>query len=216
MTIQEKLDSLQPYVVGIRYIKGVPIIEVILKRDWSIPEINNVTITRAENEDNYYYFFSEDNSITIDKLLEYVETVIKVNIEKEEKYALLKAKVEEMKVLFEDNSLEKLKTMEFSFKDKSTDDLLGNLSKTKTKDKAPTSKSGTNKKTSKSKQVNEQTKDEGDKPKESSQSPKTTPNKEKNGKKKIELETHGLKPEEKEGECNCGPDEACPKCIDNK
>jgi hypothetical protein len=35
-------------------------------------------------------------------------------------------------------------------------------------------------------------------------------------KSKIELEVHDLPSEMTEGTCNCGSDEACPKCIDSK
>jgi hypothetical protein len=32
MNIQKTLDSLQPYVIGIRYLDGIPLVDVVLKR----------------------------------------------------------------------------------------------------------------------------------------------------------------------------------------
>ena len=35
--IQEMLDSLQPYVVGIRYLNGIQIVDAVFKEGWNIP-----------------------------------------------------------------------------------------------------------------------------------------------------------------------------------
>jgi hypothetical protein len=58
-----------------------------------------------------YVFYSE--SVSIDEILDYVEIIIRINKEREEKMTLLKVKVEELKGIFTDRSLSELKTLRF-------------------------------------------------------------------------------------------------------
>ena len=57
--------------------------------------------------------FPKNPTDSIDIVLEHVEYVIGVNIEKEKKLMLLKAKIEELKVLFTDKSLGELEKLKF-------------------------------------------------------------------------------------------------------
>ena len=115
--LQITLESLQPYVISIRYIKGTPVVDVILNDGWTI--LNDTQIKNVKNEDdnslNYYMVFSEIATVTLDDLLGYVDRVIKVNIEREKKLDLLKNKVSELKDIFKTNSLNKLQKLRFSF-----------------------------------------------------------------------------------------------------
>ena len=117
--IQEKLDSLQPYVVGIRYLHGMQIVDAVFKEGWSVPTSDIIKKEFVDESQNYYMFYTEKEGVTIDDLLDYVEGIIDVNIEREKKYTLLKQKVEELKKLFKDNSLTKLETLKFSFNEPS-------------------------------------------------------------------------------------------------
>ncbi len=56
-------------------------------------------------------FWSEN---TIDSLIDSLENIINVNIEIEQKQALLKSKVEELKRMFENKPLDELKNLKFS------------------------------------------------------------------------------------------------------
>jgi hypothetical protein len=113
--IQEKLDSLQPYVVGIRYLHGMQIVDAVFKEGWSVPTSDTIKKEFVDETQNYYMFYTEKEGITIDDLLEYVEGIIDVNIEREKKYVLLKSKVEELKKLFKEKSLNELEELKFSF-----------------------------------------------------------------------------------------------------
>ena len=53
-------------------------------------------------------------NVGVDDILDYIEEVIKYNKEEEMKAQLLSIKLEELKVLFHNNSLETLKTLEFN------------------------------------------------------------------------------------------------------
>ena len=55
--IQSRLDSLQPYVIGIRYFEGLPIADVILKENWNIPESDIILKTKGDEKLNYWVFY---------------------------------------------------------------------------------------------------------------------------------------------------------------
>ena len=113
--IQEMLDLLQPYVVGIRYLNGIQIVDAVFKEGWTVPDSDVIKKEFVDESQNYYMFYTEKEGITIDDLLAYVEDIIGVNIEREKKYILLKAKVEELKRLFKEKSLNELEELKFSF-----------------------------------------------------------------------------------------------------
>lgn len=113
--IQKTLDSLQPYVIGIRYLEGTPLVDAVFKEGWTVPEEPNIKRIKGNEEMNYFMIFSETNGIGLDELLGYVERTIKLNQEREKKHELLKAKVNELKEIFKKNSLSKLTRLKFSF-----------------------------------------------------------------------------------------------------
>jgi hypothetical protein len=115
--IQERLNSLRPYVVGIRYLQGIQLVDAILKDGWKIPSSEIIRVEPADDVPNYYMFFSDDEAIDIDDLLNYVQEVINHNLEREAKHKLLKEKVDELKVLFKNNGLNKLIKLKFSFEE---------------------------------------------------------------------------------------------------
>jgi hypothetical protein len=113
--IQKTLDSLQPYVIGIRYLEGTPLVDAVFKEGWTIPEEPTVKKVKGNDELNYYMLYSEVKGVGLDELLQYVKKTIDINIEREKKHDLLREKVNELKEFFKKNSLEKLKRLKFSF-----------------------------------------------------------------------------------------------------
>lgn len=113
--IQKTLDSLQPYVIGIRYLEGTPLVDAVFKEGWTVPDDNTIKKVRGNDEMNYYMLFSEVKGIGLDELLEYVKKTIDLNVEREKKHDLLKEKVNELKEIFKKTSLEKLKRLKFTF-----------------------------------------------------------------------------------------------------
>ena len=113
--IQKTLDSLQPYVIGIRYQEGIPLVDAVFKDDWVIIDDPKIKKIKGNEEMNYYMIFSEVNDVGLDELLGYVDRVIKNNLDREKKHELLRVKVNELKELFKKTSLSTLKTLKFSF-----------------------------------------------------------------------------------------------------
>jgi len=113
--IQEKLDSLQPHVVGIRYIQKIQIVDAVFKEGWTVPNSDVIKKEFVDEAQNYYMFYTEKEGVTIDDLLDYVEGIININIEREKKHTLLKLKVKELQKIFKDSTLSKLERLKFSF-----------------------------------------------------------------------------------------------------
>lgn len=113
--IQETLDSLQPYVIGIRYLKGVPVVDIVLTEGWTVPEDTHIKRVKGDETMNYHMIFSDEPGIGLDELLAYVDKTIKSNLDREKKHDLLRAKVNELKEIFKKNTLIKLQKLKFSF-----------------------------------------------------------------------------------------------------
>jgi hypothetical protein len=113
--IQETLDSLQPYVIGIRYLEGTVLVDAVFKEGWTIPTDTSLNIVKGEEGMNYYMIFSSVKGVGLDDLLNYVGKVIKINLEREKKHELLRTKVNELKEVFKVNSFDKLLTLKFVF-----------------------------------------------------------------------------------------------------
>ena len=114
--IQKTLDSLQPYVIGIRYLEGTPLVDAVFKEGWTVPDDNKVKKVRGNEEMNYYMLLSEVAGVGLDDLLDYGKKTIDLNIEREKKHDLLKEKVNELKEIFKKTSLDKLKRLKFNFR----------------------------------------------------------------------------------------------------
>ena len=110
---QEKLSELRPYVTGIRFVKDLPVVDVVLMENWDMFESDQISYKPSSNNKNYFMVFPKDKDDSIDSVLNHVEYVIDFNIEKENKLTLLKAKIEELKMLFSDKSLKELEKLKF-------------------------------------------------------------------------------------------------------
>jgi hypothetical protein len=113
--IQETLNSLQPYLIGIRYLEGTVLVDVVLKNGWSVIETNGIKAVKGDESLNYYMFFSESPKIGLDELLANVRKIINLNIEKEKKQELLNNKIIELKKLFRQTDLKQLGKLKFTF-----------------------------------------------------------------------------------------------------
>ena len=113
--IQETLNSLQPYLIGIRYLEGTVLVDVVLKSGWSIIEAVGIKAVKGDESLNYYMFFSESPQIGLDELLANVRKIINLNLEREKKQELLNNKIIELKKLFKQTDLKQLGKLKFTF-----------------------------------------------------------------------------------------------------
>ena len=116
--IKERLNNLRPYVRGVRFVKDMAVVDVVFKDGWDVYENSIVTYKPSKSSKNYFMFFPKDQeSSDFDLLLDHIEDIIESNIERENKLVLLKAKVEELKVLFDSKSLTELERLKFKIEE---------------------------------------------------------------------------------------------------
>lgn len=111
--IQKRIGLLQPYVTGIRFHEGYPVVDAIFKEGWIVPQHQSILKAQTEGVNEYYMFYSDDENIGLDELLDYCEYIISVNNEREQKYEFLKIKVNELKQLFKKTPLTQLVGLKF-------------------------------------------------------------------------------------------------------
>jgi hypothetical protein len=51
--IQERLNLLRPYVIGIRYLEGIQLVDAVLKEGWTVPESQLIQKQKVDGEENY-------------------------------------------------------------------------------------------------------------------------------------------------------------------
>jgi hypothetical protein len=115
--IQKRIDLLKPYFRGIKLAENYRIVEINFKKVWDIVnDTDEISVQQKELKDNpkmiYTMFYSENK--TFDEILDFVEEVVNYNLELEQKESLLKAKVEELKKVFETKSLDELNNLKFT------------------------------------------------------------------------------------------------------
>ncbi len=115
--IQKRLEKLQPYFRGLKVAENYKIVELTLKKSWDVEQTEDIMFNQKETKEGgntlYTMFYSETKSF--DEILDFVEgKVINYNLEVEEKERLLKAKVEELKRVFETKTLDELNQLKFT------------------------------------------------------------------------------------------------------
>ena len=80
---QEKLNELRPYVTGIRFVKDLPVVDVVLHDGWDMFESETVIYKHSNNNQNYFMVHPKNPKDSLDIVLSHVEYVIDFNVEKE-------------------------------------------------------------------------------------------------------------------------------------
>ena len=232
--LQKVLDTLQPYLIGIRYLDKLTVIDVLFKDGWVLPESDVIKAMKGNEDINYYMIFSEKEGIGIDELIQYVQSIIKVNMERESKHELLKQKVQELKDVFKKNSLAKLMHLKFKFEEDGIgiDELATDITDIDEITSQPV-KQPIYDETDIAQPIIQQelTEEELERIEEDKRAAAYLKMKQESKKatavnnvsKKVELPprkiSHALAADVDDyvvGECGCGPEEACDKCMDSK
>ena len=77
--IQDKLNSLRPYVTGLRFVKDLPVVDLVIKEGWNMFESDKVSYKPSANNKNYFMVFPKDPKDSIDDVVIHVENIISVN-----------------------------------------------------------------------------------------------------------------------------------------
>jgi hypothetical protein len=118
MDFFKELNNIFEFLFSIRKLEKYLAIDVKFPSKWVIPKsvIENSKVVENESQDAEVRFFSfvtefrEDSLVTT---LKNIKTIVRVNREREDKEKLFKNKVNELKTLFDQNSLDSLKLLKF-------------------------------------------------------------------------------------------------------
>ena len=118
MIYSQFIEKTKDYLKSVRILKDYVSFDLIFKDTWVVTEgiKKDVQIIKeGVTNDNYVVmsFVSKITEEEIDKLEEVVDSIIRFNVEREEKEKLFKTKVNELKSIFANKKLEDLKKLKF-------------------------------------------------------------------------------------------------------
>lgn len=119
MSLKERIDKLKPYLLAynVSMEDGVQYAVLRVPQNWTIPaeDIDKTYGVKVRAIDGGTCFLADIND-GHEVLFDSLDHVVELNVKIQERMALLKTKVEELKKLFISEDLDRLKTLEFTFK----------------------------------------------------------------------------------------------------
>lgn len=115
--IQERINNISDYFRGMEIQNGFYIVRVQYGHRWGAysRQDEKIKATRSEEVADEWFYYAETEDVEFDDIFDLIDETIKMNQSALAKVELLKAKIEELKVLFEDTPLEDLETLKFTF-----------------------------------------------------------------------------------------------------
>ena len=119
MSLYQEFSALLPYLQSVRKLKNYLSFDISFPNTWKIPKryVEEDKImeqeTQSQNE-RLFSYVSEIDEKSIQTVHNNIKNIIKYNLEREEKDRLFEIKVNELKSIFEKQSLEKLKGLFFN------------------------------------------------------------------------------------------------------
>ena len=114
-TLQERMTSMSPYFRGIEVYNEALMVKVAYPTKWKAypSDDDRIKITPSENDPNLIYYYADSKETTYDDIFDLIEQTIKTNQDIILKLELLKAKVTELKELFQVTPYEDLLNLQF-------------------------------------------------------------------------------------------------------
>ena len=121
MSLYKEFSSLFPYLQSVRKLKNYLSFDVSFQESWKLPKkyVEEDKILQQESQtpnEKLFSFVSEFNEEEVEKIAGNVKSIINYNLEREEKERLFQSKVDELKNVFEKQSLNNLKNLKFDIK----------------------------------------------------------------------------------------------------
>lgn len=125
MKLYEDIIKLTPYLVSIRIIENVITIDISFPTMWKIPKkyVDENSVVENESSDKDFRFFSfvcEMSQDNFNNIYNSIINIIKYNKEREEKENLFQLKVNELKSVFEKQTLDELKKLKIGLDESNT------------------------------------------------------------------------------------------------
>jgi hypothetical protein len=121
MLFSQFVNKTSKYLKSVRVLKNYISFDMIFPPTWLMLKKypNGIEILQNESQDGQLVtsFVCENKKELIDLLENTLDTVVKTNVEREEKEKLFKSKVQELKNIFEKEKLEDLKGLKFDMEE---------------------------------------------------------------------------------------------------
>jgi hypothetical protein len=121
MSLYKEFSTLFPYLQSVRKIKNYLTFDVSFPTSWKLPKkfVDESKVVEQQSQtqnERLFSFVCEIHENDIEKLSQNIQSIIKHNLDREEKERLFQSKVEELKGLFEKTNLNNLKNLKFDIK----------------------------------------------------------------------------------------------------
>jgi len=121
MSLYKEFSTLFPYLQSVRKIKTYLSFDISFPNTWKLPKkfVNEEKVmeqtTQTPNE-RLFSFVCEITEDEIETVSSNIQSIIKYNLDREEKEKLFETKVNELKTIFEKQNLNNLKNLQFDIK----------------------------------------------------------------------------------------------------
>jgi hypothetical protein len=121
MSLFKEFSVLFPYLQSVRKLKNYFSFDVSFPNSWKLPKkyVDEKKVMEQDSNTPNHRFFSFVSEILeedIERTSQNIQNIIKYNLEREEKEKLFEEKVNELKIIFEKQTLKSLKNLKFEIK----------------------------------------------------------------------------------------------------
>jgi len=121
MSLFKEFSVLFPYLQSVRKLQNYFSFDINFPNTWKLPKkyVDENKVMEQDSKTPNYRFFSFVSEIQeeeIEKTSQNIQNIIKYNLEREEKEKLFEEKVNELKTIFEKQTLKSLKNLKFEIK----------------------------------------------------------------------------------------------------
>jgi hypothetical protein len=121
MSLYREFSTLFPYLQSVRKLKNYLSFDLSIPTTWKLPKkyVDEEKIMEQDSKiegHRLISFVTEISEDAVEKNTDNIQNIIKYNLEREEKDRLFQTKVNELKTIFEKQSLSKLKNLSFELK----------------------------------------------------------------------------------------------------
>jgi|688.fasta_scaffold245472_4 hypothetical protein len=118
MTFYNQIEPIFEYLLQIRKIENYLMFDMLFPMTWKVPKkyiIEDKFLNQGQQEDNKILlsFISDFQQKELDLIVKNIIGIINYNLEREEKERLLQVKINELKTIFDKQSLDNLKELKF-------------------------------------------------------------------------------------------------------
>jgi hypothetical protein len=117
--LQDRIKKNEEYFRGMEMSNGIVIIKVQYGDRWGTfnGDDDKIKVVKSETNPNEWFYYADANEVDFEDIFDLIEKTIEMNLSVSAKIELLREKVDELKQIFSNESLAKLKTLKFVMND---------------------------------------------------------------------------------------------------